>query len=104
MDERVLKIDVSPKMAYESKGTFYEFPHSEFNEEYPQIYHTNLCCSFNGTNGYGMYIDARGRNQWKEKMGDSWFCWLDTIDDDYAVIGERADRIVNEDIAVYMSH
>ncbi|WP_330720668.1 hypothetical protein [Paenibacillus polymyxa] len=31
-------------MAYESKGTFYEFPHSEFNEEHPQIYHTNLCC------------------------------------------------------------
>lgn len=108
-------------MAYESKGTFYEFPHSEFNEEHPQIYHTNLCCSFNGTNGYGMYIDARGRNQWKEKysfeenedqivvarleitelpnewkekMGDSWFYWLDTLDDDYAVISKRADRIV----------
>ncbi|AHM67193.1 hypothetical protein PPSQR21_035550 [Paenibacillus polymyxa SQR-21] len=31
-------------------------------------------------------------------MGDSWFCWLDTLDGDYAVIGERADRIVNEDI------
>ncbi len=51
-----------------------------------------------------MYIDARGRNQWKEKMGDSWFYWLDTLDDDYAVISKRADRIVNEDIAVYMSH
>jgi hypothetical protein len=27
-------------------------------------------------------------------MGDSWFYWLDTLDDDYAVISKRADRIV----------
>jgi hypothetical protein len=33
-------------------------------------------------------------------MGDSWFCWLDTLDDDYAVISKRADRIVNEDIYI----
>lgn len=31
-------------------------------------------------------------------MGDSWFCWLDTLDDDYAVISKRADRFENEDI------
>ncbi|WP_260870913.1 GNAT family N-acetyltransferase [Paenibacillus xylanexedens] len=37
-------------------------------------------------------------NEWKEEMRGSWFCWLDVLDGDYAVIGERADRIVNEDI------
>lgn len=28
-------------------------------------------------------------------MGDSWFCCLDALDDDYAIISKRVDRIVN---------
>lgn len=40
----------------------------------------------------------------ERKNGRFLVYWLDTLDDDYAVISKRADRIVNEDIAVYMSH
>ncbi|WP_260871281.1 N-acetyltransferase [Paenibacillus sp. Y412MC10] len=125
VDERVLKIDVSPKMVYESNGTLYEFPHSEFNEEYQPIYHTisvvvsmeqiDMECTLTQEvenqlkekyyleENEDQLVVARLEitefpNEWKEEMGDSWFNWLDALDGDYAVIGERADRIVNEDI------
>ncbi|SHN73287.1 hypothetical protein SAMN04487896_3180 [Paenibacillus sp. ov031] len=125
VDERVLKIDVSPKMVYETTGTLYEFPHSEFNEDYPPIYHTisvvvsmeqiDMECTLTQElenqlkekyyfeENEDQIVVARLEitefpNEWKEEMGDSWFCWLDALDGDYALIGERADTIVNQDI------
>ncbi|MFD2170885.1 hypothetical protein [Tumebacillus lipolyticus] len=37
-------------------------------------------------------------SEWKEEIGESWFCWLDALDGDHAVIGSRADQIEEEEL------
>ncbi|MBW7475690.1 GNAT family N-acetyltransferase [Paenibacillus oenotherae] len=37
-------------------------------------------------------------DEWKEEMETSWHNWLDALDGDHAIVGARADQIVDEDI------
>lgn len=34
------------------------------------------------------------RSEWKEKIGGTWFDWLDSVDGEHSIIGVRADEIV----------
>ncbi|WP_186327777.1 hypothetical protein [Paenibacillus xylanexedens] len=68
VDERILKIDVSPKMVYESNGTLYEFPHLEFNEDYPPIYHTISVVVSMEQIDMECTLDARGRKSIERKI------------------------------------
>lgn len=37
-------------------------------------------------------------NEWKEEMGVTWSYWLDALDGDHAVIGNRADEILRRNL------
>lgn len=37
-------------------------------------------------------------NEWKEHMEVTWFYWLDALDGDHAVIGSRADEILDREL------
>lgn len=34
------------------------------------------------------------RSEWKERIGGTWFDWLDSVDGEHSIIGVRADEIV----------
>ncbi|NGM84786.1 GNAT family N-acetyltransferase [Paenibacillus sp. 7124] len=37
-------------------------------------------------------------NEWKDEIGPNWFYWLDAIDGDHAVVGSRADEILDREL------
>jgi len=124
-ENKVHNIDVTPELIFKSRGTLYEFPHLDFNEDYQPICHTisvvvsmesiELECKL--TDEGEKHIKTRYHfddqedqiviarleitefpNEWKVEMDTSWFYWLDALDGDHAVIGNRADEIVHDDL------
>lgn len=118
------RIELSVSVSHESFSGFLDFPEVDFNNDCYPIHHTiKLLASTDmlredlGSLNIESELDAKYHydkvsdeltiakitisefpSDWKEKMGDSWFMWLDALDGDHAVVGERADEIEENDL------
>ncbi|SEB10615.1 GNAT family N-acetyltransferase [Paenibacillus sp. 276b] len=118
----VMQIEISPQVTLETYGRLFEFPEIKL-DEYTPIYHSIklvypldlIESEYSLTEEVEKQIKAKyyvEDNQiiiaslditefpddWKEEMETSWFNWLDVLDGDHAIIGARADQIVDEDV------
>ncbi|MGG1519038.1 hypothetical protein ABE504_26745 [Paenibacillus oryzisoli] len=117
-------IELSVSVSHESFSSFPDFPEIDFNYGCYPIHHTikllasteilreelgylNLKSELEGKYHYDKSTDeliiakisiSEFPSEWKETMGDSWFMWLDALDGDHAVVGERADEIEENDL------
>ncbi|MFE6795361.1 GNAT family N-acetyltransferase [Paenibacillus chitinolyticus] len=118
----LIKIDISPNVKLDTYGGMFGFPEIMFNECTP-ISHSvkiiypldfiELDCPL--TDEIENQIKAKYHveddqiiiasldvtefpGEWKEEMETSWYNWLDALDGDHAIVGARADQIVDEDI------
>ncbi|WP_171716139.1 hypothetical protein [Paenibacillus phytohabitans] len=120
-----IKVDLYPTVEYEAGATFHDFPEMEFNADTGPIYHTIKVTSSlemileecKGDETLEKQISERYwidkeedkiimakmvitefPNDWKERIDESWAYWLDALDGDHAVIGNRADEILERDL------
>lgn len=120
-----LKIELSPSVIYSSQCTLFDFPEVDFNTDMMPIYHSievsssleliseqyNLTEALENQLAEKYWINQEDDtiilaklvitefpNEWKEQMDVSWGYWLDALDGDHAVIGSRADEILEREI------
>ncbi|AWP28109.1 GNAT family N-acetyltransferase [Paenibacillus sp. Cedars] len=122
----LMKIEISPQVKLVTYGRLFEFPEIKL-DEYTPIYHSiklvypldlieleySLTEEIENQIKAKYYVEdnqiiiaslniTEFPDDWKEEMETSWFNWLDVLDGDHAIIGARADQIVDED--VYNEH
>lgn len=117
--------DIYPTISYESFCNYLSFPEPEFDPDLSMIVHElKIVASLEllrDENNFTQEIEDEIRtkykidedsdlieiakviitefpNQWKEEMEVSWFYWLDALNGDHAVIGTRADEILNREL------
>lgn len=118
----LMKIEILPQVTLSTYGRLFEFPEIKL-DEYTPIHHSiklvysldlieleyplteeieNQIKAKYYVEDNQIIIASLDINEfpddWKEEMGTSWFNWLDVLDGDHAIIGARADQIVDEDV------
>ncbi|MFF2484608.1 GNAT family N-acetyltransferase [Paenibacillus sp. NPDC058071] len=121
-EKELIKIDISPQVDLVTYGSLFEFPEITFNEYSPISHSVKIVYPFESIElDYPLTEDIENQikakyhveddqiiiarleitefpDEWKEEMETSWFEWLDALDGDHAIVGARADQIVNDDI------
>ncbi|MDQ0170510.1 GNAT family N-acetyltransferase [Paenibacillus tundrae] len=124
IEKKVTKIEFSPQVVLNTCGRMFDFPEMSFDECTPISHSVRLVypldlidIELNGplTEDIENQIKAKYYvednqiiiaslditefpDEWRLEMGMSWFYWLDALDGDHAIVGERANQIVEEDI------
>ncbi|MRN56744.1 hypothetical protein [Paenibacillus monticola] len=124
LNEKV-KVELSPSVEYSSNCTLMDFPDVNFSSAMGPIYHTikvissldlireeyELTETVDEQFSEKYWINKEEDkiilaklvitefpNEWKEQIDESWAYWLDALDGDHAVIGSRADEILERGI------